>query len=262
MSGHHANLSPRRCARRASLLLPLIGWLATSCAKPLATAPDPHPGIAAAPRGAHAAGSFSRTLGQTIESIDRQLVVTLAPGADAAQVAQSYGTVLLDVEQGFALLERPADQLLDVPVGLKSDPRVLSSEENVLALPAEARQKSWAFDDGFGSMSACVSQGAALRLGLSQAQTVGRGAGVLVAVLDTGIDPNHPLFAGHLAPGWDFVDNDSDPTDSRDFVDEDGDGVVDGAYGHGTHVAGIVMLTAPQARILPVRVLDDEGRGD
>ena len=44
--------------------------------------------------------------------------------------------------------------------------------------------------------------------------TVGStGNGVIIAVLDTGIDLTHPAFAGRLVPGYDFVDNDNDPSE-------------------------------------------------
>ena len=51
------------------------------------------------------------------------------------------------------------------------------------------------------------------------------------------------------------------PYDFGNDRDDDGDGVKDEMVGHGTHVAGIVALAAPGARIMPVRALDSEGRG-
>jgi subtilisin family serine protease len=74
---------------------------------------------------------------------------------------------------------------------------------------------------------------------------------IKIAVLDTGIDISHPAFAGKLLPGRDFVDDDNDPSEV---------GVLrQGVYGHGTHVAGIIAQTAPDAKIVPIRVLDTEG---
>ncbi len=55
-------------------------------------------------------------------------------------------------------------------------------------------------------------------------------------------------------PGWDFVDDDPDPS-------EEGDQQM-GPYGHGTHVAGLIALVAPEAKIIPVRVLDKFGVGN
>jgi subtilisin family serine protease len=45
-------------------------------------------------------------------------------------------------------------------------------------------------------------------------------------------------------------------------IDDDGDTWVDEAFGHGTHLSSIVVLLNPDARILPLRVLDAEGNGD
>ena len=82
--------------------------------------------------------------------------------------------------------------------------------------------------------------------------------GVLIAVVDTGVDADHPAFGGRVIG-------------QRDFT---GDGKQGDPYGHGTHVAGSAaggtidcgsgpdaMGVAPTARILSVRVLDDTGRG-
>lgn len=83
------------------------------------------------------------------------------------------------------------------------------------------------------------------------------GSGVTVAVLDTGVDLNHPAFTGRLTqPGtWrDFVDGDATPQDEGTLTQ--------GMTGHGTEVAGIVAQIAPGAQILPLRVLNSDGAGD
>ena len=89
---------------------------------------------------------------------------------------------------------------------------------------------------------------------LNQAHSLSTGQNVIVAVLDTGIDLTHPAFAGRLVPGYDFVDDDNDPSE---------EGVLhqNPAFGHGTHVAGIIHLTAPDAKIMPLRILDENGEG-
>jgi thermitase len=94
---------------------------------------------------------------------------------------------------------------------------------------------------------------------LPQAQAISRnfGEGVKVAVIDTGIDLEHPVFAGHLAASeeWkDFVDGDAIPQEEGTLNDH--------GYGHGTGVAGIILQVAPKATILPLRVLDQNGSGD
>lgn len=81
------------------------------------------------------------------------------------------------------------------------------------------------------------------------------GENVVVAVVDSGVQPDHPDLRGQLLPGYDFVDNDNDPADE---------------VGHGTHVAGIIAAArndigvrgvAYGAKLLPVRVLDGTNRG-
>lgn len=78
---------------------------------------------------------------------------------------------------------------------------------------------------------------------------------VTIAIIDTGVDLDHPDLQANLLAGYDYVDGDAVP--------EDGEG-------HGTNVAGIaaaalngirVAGVAPTAKILPVRVLDNEGSG-
>jgi len=84
------------------------------------------------------------------------------------------------------------------------------------------------------------------------------GQGMRVAVIDTGIDYNHPDLGGGFGPGYkvvdgyDFVNNDTDPMDDN---------------GHGTHCAGIVAASgtlqgvAPDATLYGYKVLDQSGFG-
>src|SRR6266511_3010780 len=84
------------------------------------------------------------------------------------------------------------------------------------------------------------------------------GAGVTVAVLDSGVDATHPDLVGQVLPGADFINHTTDGR--RDYV------------GHGTTVAGLiagrlddpagVVGVAPHAKILPVRVLDSQNKYD
>jgi subtilisin family serine protease len=105
-------------------------------------------------------------------------------------------------------------------------------------------------------------QRAAIRLNLAEAHARSKGAGILVAVLDTGADTAHPVLAGQTVPAWNYVDDTPDVSDVAQGLDSDGDGLRDEAVGHGTFVSGLVALAAPRARILPARVLDSDGIGN
>jgi subtilisin family serine protease len=60
--------------------------------------------------------------------------------------------------------------------------------------------------------------------------------------------------------GYDFIGRDEDPTDVANGLDDDGDGLVDEGFGHGTFVASLVLAVAPQARVLAIRALDSDAR--
>ena len=89
------------------------------------------------------------------------------------------------------------------------------------------------------------------------------GRGVTIAVLDTGVRAN-PLLEGRLIPrGVDLLgatEPDAATEDpGGDGYDSDGDGAVDECVGHGTFVASLVALVAPEARQLHIRCIDSDG---
>jgi thermitase len=93
-------------------------------------------------------------------------------------------------------------------------------------------------------------------IGAFAAWDAGRGEGITVAVVDTGVDADHPDLLDRVVRGIDLVDRGTQPHDEN---------------GHGTIVAGIVAAVAgngaggagvaPEARIMPVRVLGPDGEG-
>ena len=81
-------------------------------------------------------------------------------------------------------------------------------------------------------------------LSLPAAQSISKGAGVTVAVLDSGVSPDHPALKGKVISGPDLLD--------------DGLGTSDPGWGvHGTAMASDVLKVAPEARILSVRIIDE-----
>ena len=109
----------------------------------------------------------------------------------------------------------------------------------------------------------------------------------MVAVIDTGVDPNHPALAGVLLPGYDFTRNSYGADETADVsfpsspspgppnwvssravanVSQSTAAVVDGPpgysdFGHGTMVAGIIHLVAPTSQILPLKAFGSDGTG-
>jgi thermitase len=79
---------------------------------------------------------------------------------------------------------------------------------------------------------------------------------LIIAIVDTGVDLNHPDLNDKIVAGWDFVHDDAIPQDD---------------HGHGTHVAGIAAAESNNgqgvagvswgALIMPIKVLDSNGDG-
>jgi subtilisin family serine protease len=187
-------------------------------------------------------------------------------------INRKYGSKTLDdyfASIGVYLLEPPVDNNADTFVqrlmGETPQNGVLYAEPNFVA---EAPEDPTVGDGGRFRARAVsdlrqgsTNQYAAKYLKLSCAAEISDGRGVKVAVLDTGAQLDHPALKTNFSgvERYDFVDNDTKPSD---VLDANRDGKRDKLAGHGTHVAGIVDLVAPAAKIMPLRVLDSTGRGN
>jgi subtilisin family serine protease len=134
-----------------------------------------------------------------------------------------------------------------------------------------------------------LTQPAAQIIGLQDAQTsLGVAGAGTVAVIDTGVDPNHVVLQNVLLSGYDFTRNQNRGSEMADIsqstaavvdgvspayvnantaaiIDQSTAAVVDGSgyagFGHGTMVAGVIHLVAPQAMILPLKAFQADGTG-
>jgi len=209
--------------------------------------------------------------GEVVVKLD---VATLGPNPDCAATIEAintqYGTSTKDTLLGNAnvaciyLLEG-ADTNATVSE-MAGDPRLLYAEPNFRTNAPEGGRAMRSRGDGYPEPSSdpvlYEGQYAVENMRLPGAHGTSKGNSVVVAVLDTGVQPDHPELQGNLVAGYDFIDDDGDPADTPNRLDDDGDGDVDEMTGHGTHVAGIVHLAAPGAEIMPLRVLDSDGRGN
>jgi subtilisin family serine protease len=191
-----------------------------------------------------------------------EVVLMLQPGAAVSAVASTYSATVLDQfgKRPIWRLRLAGGASLDNTLSaMRSDARIVFAEPNAESETPEGRKAVvWAVG---GDAASYGTQWAPDALALSAAHTLSTGAGMRVAVLDTGIDANHPALSPRLARtpggtllGHDFVDDDDDPSE--------GGSPTDAGWGHGTHVAGLVALAAPGARLMPARVLDAAGRGN
>ena len=126
------------------------------------------------------------------------------------------------------------------------------------ALRADPRVRGVAIDTGgSGGLAQSLPW---IGVGLVHSQGID-GRGTTVAVLDSGIDTDHPAFAGRIAGEACFCDN-LDGTGccpSADIV-RTGPGSAEDDQGHGTHVSGIVLGVAPATNVVAVKVLDSANR--
>lgn len=193
--------------------------------------------------------------------IPGEVVITLRPGRNINNFHARFGTTTLEQLSGtntYRVKLKPGDVVVDVLDEIQADPDVEAAQPNFEFESPEVRQSGMAFLDQSGmafldgvSPSNFYQQSALTPLRLPEAHSLSRGAGVTVAVIDTGIDFAHPLFAGKIVgPYYDFANNDLNPMD-------DGGGV---GTGHGTFVSGLVLRAAPDARIMPLRAFDQTGR--
>lgn len=133
-----------------------------------------------------------------------------------------------------------------------------------------------------------VTQPAAQIIRIAEAQRISNNGGAgIIAVIDTGIDPNHPALKNSVTSGYDFIRDVSGlPSELADLnqstvavlnqstvavlnqstvavLNQSTVAVLNdprfAAFGHGTMIAGIIHLVAPRAKIMPLRAFRPDG---
>ena len=242
----------------------------------------------AAPAGASASGRSPAEVERLQDEGVREIIVARDPGLSAT--ARDNGRAAAGVEH-VADLSLPDTEVVRAPAGdlkaaidaLEAEPGVRYAEPNG-PVQAATTDPLWSFMWGLentGQNVAGVTGAVDADIDAPEAWTRSTGLGQTVAVVDSGITPGHADLQGAIATnpgesgakatnnvdddgdglvddvhGWDYVQGDNDPTDT---------------FGHGTHVSGILAArkdngvgiagVAPDAQLLPLRVLDATGTG-
>lgn len=187
-----------------------------------------------------------------VRYVPGELLVRFRAGTSTAEIeaaAARAGANAVDqiAELGVYVVKVPPARTQEALQSLRSESSVDSVERDVVLTGLETIPNDALWPAQWG-----------LRLiGAPRAWDATRGASaVIVAVLDTGIDPVHADLAGAVLPGRDLVNNDSDASDDE---------------GHGTSVGGIIAARTNNGEgqagvcwtcsLLPVKVLDSSGDG-
>ncbi len=152
---------------------------------------------------------FLQETGDAVAYIQPDYIVSLASETGEGDLGQ---------EQGSGLEEMDSTQESDVEQEEEKSEMPSAPQGNILEREADL-QEAWKHSDG---------------------------AGITVALLDTGVDTSHPDLAGHMLTGYDFING-------REEVYDAGLGM---EQAHGTHMAGIIAQSAPGAQILPLKVFE------
>lgn len=182
--------------------------------------------------------------------VENELLARILPGATPEDLQEAYvrvGAVLLEeiAEIQMAALQVDPGSLGAVAAALSADPLFESVHKNYLyqvqEVPSDPRYSS---------------QRHLAAIGLREAWDITTGdEDMIIAICDTGVEPNHPDLEGKLLPGWNVHDNSGDSSD---------------VHGHGTAVAGTAAAMSDNRLgvagvcwdnpILPIRVSDERGR--
>jgi thermitase len=179
-----------------------------------------------------------------------EILVHLSNAAAAQQIASAMQVQVRDIgltELGIYGVYVPSGGVDSTIQALKNSAWVLEAEPNYPVQALDVIPDDPAFPNQYALMAIRAPQGWAVEKGSRN---------IRIAILDSGVDFNHPDLAGKLLPGFDFVNLDSDPQDD---------------YGHGTAVAGVAAASTDNGvgmagvgwlvKILPIKVLDANGNG-
>ncbi|MHB1406494.1 MAG: S8 family serine peptidase [Desulfitobacteriaceae bacterium] len=202
-----------------------------------------------------------------------RISVRLAPGTEASVIAAKAGAeVLKKGPLNYATFRFPSNKdTAQVLTELKQIPGVETAAPSRLYKVGEIKTRETNLTESASVNIAAVSslgtvsdpgykdQWSLDKAGVPKAWELGAtGEGITIAVIDTGVDTNHPDLKDKLVPGYNAI---TGSTDSKYIRDNNG---------HGTHVAGIaaaarnsegIVGVAYNAKIMPIKAMDRYGEG-
>ncbi len=191
------------------------------------------------------------------------MLVRFTPAAGGAVRDAARNALLPTGGQSFNIV--PGLELVATQLSVPQAIAVLANNPNVEYVEPDYIVQAVAApnDTYFGLQWGLDNQGQEIRgyfgtpgadIDMLDAWNASSSGGTIVAVIDTGTQLDHLDLQANLVPGWDFFDNDADPSDTD---------------GHGTHVAGTVAAVAdnergvagvcPDCRVMPLRFLGPNG---
>ena len=206
-----------------------------------------------------------------------RILVGYAKGATKADRKLAHDAA--KASRARPLTGAPGVEVVETPLGVGEAIGRLKGAKGVrYAQPDYVVRTSFIPDDPAYGLQWGLEQTSDVDIDASAAWDITTGASTIVAVIDTGVQLDHPDLAANVwtnpgeipgngidddddgyvddVHGWDFVDDDNDPTDEN---------------GHGTHVAGTIAAVGDNAtggtgvafgsRVLPLRMLDADGDG-
>lgn len=206
-------------------------------------------GLLSAVMPAGAASASSPTGSNTPQWVPGRLLVQPRPGLPAQELER-----ILKAHGGKSVgrIDAINVHIIQLPpnVSEKAVAALLAKNPHIKFAERDMRVKA----DGTANDYYFSSEWHLTKIGATTAWDTSSGAGITVAVLDSGVDASHPDLQSQLVPGWNFYDNNPNTAD---------------VTGHGTAVAGTVAAAtnnsvgvasiAYGAKVMPVRISDTTG---